>query len=323
VQFLRLSRTSCARSLWQGLIFPALADSPHASLWFAQHFGRRCKECTKLEIKTGPRECKSARERFNPTQRNGLTRRWSLSAWPLHKSEPMRQIMEHLLAPWSNAWPAPWSKGWFTPWSKGRNYSTGQDTRAGNWNYSTGQASRAGRVDGFYAAGAQCYSTGRALQKLALDTKPLKLEHEAEVLKWREKVPAPILGHFDRLIARGKKGVAIARNGACGECHLRLPSGTMGALAYTNEVHLCDNCGRYLPENSPHGVGLVTWHGGAALVTPRGEPLGLTDSPREITVGASPAVWAASISRGEPPLANALARAAAKRTRKKALVHVA
>lgn len=182
MQFLRLSRTSCARSLWQGLIFPALADSPRASLWFAQHFGRRCKECTKLEIKTGPRECKSERECFKPTQSNGLTRRWSLSAWPLHKSEPMRQIMEKLLA----------------------------------------------------------------LQKLALDTKPLKLEHETEVLKWREKMPASILSHFDRLIARGKKGVAIARNGACGECHLRLPSGTMGALAYTNEVHLCDNCGRYL-----------------------------------------------------------------------------
>jgi Zn-ribbon protein, possibly nucleic acid-binding len=86
-----------------------------------------------------------------------------------------------------------------------------------------------------------------ALQKLALDTKPLKLEHETEVLKWREKMPASILSHFDRLIARGKKGVAIARNGRPAlRDHLRLPSGTMGALAYTNEVHLCDNCGRYL-----------------------------------------------------------------------------
>ena len=122
-----------------------------------------------------------------------------------------------------------------------------------------------------------------AVQKLELDTKPLTLEHEAEVLKLREQLPAPILGHFDRLIARGKKGAAIARDGACGECHLRLPSGTMAALAYTNEVHLCDNCGRY-------------------LYLPEDEPLGLTDSP---------------------PPAIAPARTVAKRTRKKALVHVA
>ena len=122
-----------------------------------------------------------------------------------------------------------------------------------------------------------------ALQKLALDTKPLTPDHKAEVLKLREQVPAPILGHFDRLIARGKKGVAIARNGACGECHLRLPSGPLSALAYTNEVHLCDNCGRY-------------------LYLPENEPLGLTDSP---------------------PLANAPGRTVAGRTRKKALAHVA
>jgi predicted nucleic acid-binding Zn-ribbon protein len=99
-----------------------------------------------------------------------------------------------------------------------------------------------------------------SIQKLELGATSLKLEHEAETLKLREQVPAPILGHFDRLIARGKKGVAVARNGACGECHLRLPSGTMAALAYTNEIHLCDNCGRY-------------------LYLPENEPLGLTDSP--------------------------------------------
>jgi predicted nucleic acid-binding Zn-ribbon protein len=94
-----------------------------------------------------------------------------------------------------------------------------------------------------------------ALQALELDTKPLTLKHEGEILKLREKVPAAILTHFNRLIARGKKGVAIARNGVCSECHLRVTPGTLASLAYTTETHLCDNCGRYLylPENEPLG----------------------------------------------------------------------
>jgi predicted nucleic acid-binding Zn-ribbon protein len=121
-----------------------------------------------------------------------------------------------------------------------------------------------------------------ALQKLELDIKPLTLEHEAEVLKLREQVPAPILGHFDWLIVRGKKGVAIARNGVCSECHLRITSGTLASLVYTTEVQVCGNCGRY-------------------LYLPEDEPLGLTDSP---------------------PPANAPAKTVAKRTRKKALAHV-
>ncbi len=94
-----------------------------------------------------------------------------------------------------------------------------------------------------------------ALQKLELGAKPRTPEQEAQILKLRQQLPGPILGRFTRSIARGKKCVAIARRGACSECHLRLPSGTMAALAYTSEVHLCDNCGRYLylPEDEPLG----------------------------------------------------------------------
>ena len=89
------------------------------------------------------------------------------------------------------------------------------------------------------------------LQALAFDTKPLTLESEAEILKLREEVPAAILGHFDRFIARGKRGVAIARDGVCSECHLRITPGTLARLANTTGTHVCDNCGRYLcfPEN--------------------------------------------------------------------------
>src|SRR5258708_39567880 len=98
-----------------------------------------------------------------------------------------------------------------------------------------------------------------ALQNHELATEPVSPGQKAEIARLREQVPAPILAHFERLVARGKNGVAIARHGACGECHLRLPTGTMAALAYTNEVHLCDNCGRYLylPEDEP--LGLAHW----------------------------------------------------------------
>ena len=85
-----------------------------------------------------------------------------------------------------------------------------------------------------------------SLQALELGPKPLSPEQSETVQKLRAQVPAPVLGHFDRLLARGKKGVAYARNGTCSECHLRLPSGTAATVSDENEIHLCDHCGRYL-----------------------------------------------------------------------------
>lgn len=94
------------------------------------------------------------------------------------------------------------------------------------------------------------------LQTLQLQARKLSSEDEGRVQELRAQVPAPVLGHFDRLLVRGKRGVAIARNGVCNECHLRITSGTLATLAYTNDVHLCDNCGRYLylPENELPGL---------------------------------------------------------------------
>ena len=108
-----------------------------------------------------------------------------------------------------------------------------------------------------------------APQRLECDTKPLTLDRKTEILKMRAKVPAPILVHFDRVIARGKKGGAVARNDACSQCHFRLPSGTMAALARTSEVHICANCGRY-------------------LYLAEDEPPGLTDPPAPIKVPVRP-----------------------------------
>ena len=84
------------------------------------------------------------------------------------------------------------------------------------------------------------------LQKLQLSLAPLSLAAESQVNDLRAQVPKPILDHFDRLIAQGKTGVAVARNGVCCACHLRLCSGTIAGLAHRNDIHICDNCGRYL-----------------------------------------------------------------------------
>lgn len=62
----------------------------------------------------------------------------------------------------------------------------------------------------------------------------------------RAGVPAPVLAHFDRQLARGRKGVAEVVNGVCGGCHLRLPASIAARGATHHELELCENCGAYL-----------------------------------------------------------------------------
>ena len=85
-----------------------------------------------------------------------------------------------------------------------------------------------------------------ALQAIELKRARPTAAAKEEIARFRSGVPEGILGHFDRLLARGKKGVAIARNGVCSECHLKISSGTLGSLPHEDDIHLCDSCGRYL-----------------------------------------------------------------------------
>jgi predicted nucleic acid-binding Zn-ribbon protein len=71
-------------------------------------------------------------------------------------------------------------------------------------------------------------------------------DQEATIQRLRKKIPPQILGHYDRLRARGKRGVALVRNGVCVECHMRLASGTYATFLRAEDIMICDNCGRYL-----------------------------------------------------------------------------
>jgi hypothetical protein len=75
---------------------------------------------------------------------------------------------------------------------------------------------------------------------------PASKERYAAIERMRATVPSSVLSHFDRMIARGKKGVAFVRHGVCTECHLRIASGTVASLAVTPHLVLCETCGSYL-----------------------------------------------------------------------------
>jgi hypothetical protein len=62
----------------------------------------------------------------------------------------------------------------------------------------------------------------------------------------RAQIPAPILAHYDRLVARGKKGVAVIHHQVCSECHVQVPRNTVLILMHGDDIQICENCGRYL-----------------------------------------------------------------------------
>ena len=68
----------------------------------------------------------------------------------------------------------------------------------------------------------------------------------ATVEELRAKIPPQILGHYDRLVARGKKGVTGVRNQVCTGCHMRVPIAVVTTLMHDTDIQLCENCGRYL-----------------------------------------------------------------------------
>ncbi len=83
------------------------------------------------------------------------------------------------------------------------------------------------------------------LQSLEL-AKPAEPDTEKRIAEQRAKIPAPVIGHYDRLLARGKKGVAAIHHQVCTGCHVQVPRGTVLTLMHDDDIQICENCGRYL-----------------------------------------------------------------------------
>jgi hypothetical protein len=69
---------------------------------------------------------------------------------------------------------------------------------------------------------------------------------EASLAELRGKIPPQILGHYDRLVAHGKKGLAAVRGQVCSGCHMQVPLGVVMTLKRGDDIQICESCGRYL-----------------------------------------------------------------------------
>jgi hypothetical protein len=79
----------------------------------------------------------------------------------------------------------------------------------------------------------------------------------AVLTELRAKIPTQILAHYDRLVARGKKGMAAVRGQVCSGCHMQVPLGVVNTLKQGQDIQLCESCGRYLylpPEGVPEAA---------------------------------------------------------------------
>lgn len=89
----------------------------------------------------------------------------------------------------------------------------------------------------------------------ALELREIREPNRAAVIEQlRAQIPPQILAHYDRLMARGKKGIIAVRNQVCTGCHMRVPMGVVMNIMRGLDIQLCDNCGRYLYLEEPTPV---------------------------------------------------------------------
>jgi len=84
----------------------------------------------------------------------------------------------------------------------------------------------------------------RAAKPVACSATPAPLSSRQVAL--RAQVPTSILGHFDRMLAQKKSGIAALRNGVCGACHIRIPRAHVAGIMGTHELDVCDQCSTFI-----------------------------------------------------------------------------
>ena len=85
-----------------------------------------------------------------------------------------------------------------------------------------------------------------ALQNIELVPGKATPERDTQILALRSRIPQRLLAHYDSLMANGRKGVAVVRDGLCGECRQPAVNRTLDHFISSRPVPICLHCRRFL-----------------------------------------------------------------------------
>jgi len=85
-----------------------------------------------------------------------------------------------------------------------------------------------------------------ALQNLELVPGKATPERDAQILALRARIPQRLLEHYDSLMANGRKGVAVVRDGLCGECRQPMVARALDGFISGRPIPICLHCRRFL-----------------------------------------------------------------------------
>ena len=88
------------------------------------------------------------------------------------------------------------------------------------------------------------------LQEIELRKKKAKnqelkeLQHQAELI--RAELDKDLLDRFDKLMKRYGFAVAEVKDGTCMGCYINIATGISSAIEGSNDIYVCENCGKFL-----------------------------------------------------------------------------
>ncbi|MGA2587383.1 MAG: PTS sugar transporter subunit IIA [Candidatus Aminicenantales bacterium] len=90
----------------------------------------------------------------------------------------------------------------------------------------------------------------RKLQEIEIKkekaTKAQKKPLEAQAAIIREELDQALLARFDRLMERYGFAVAEVEDGACQSCNINISTQMSSAIEGSNDIYVCENCGKYI-----------------------------------------------------------------------------
>lgn len=85
-----------------------------------------------------------------------------------------------------------------------------------------------------------------ALQNIELVPGKATPERDTQILALRSRIPQRLLAHYDSLMANGRKGVAVVREGLCGECRRPVVARALDGFISGRRIAVCLHCRRFL-----------------------------------------------------------------------------